>query len=82
MKMISQKMKQLTVLLEFAATGAISPSQATFRVAHRVALDLQKQILALEQAQIPRRQRLHDDHLASGKVVMLGIVPRIEGVRP
>jgi hypothetical protein len=78
--MLSQKMKSLVTLLDLAAHGQILPDSAVFKVAHKVASDLQQQIVALEAAQIPRRQRLHDDHLASGKVVMLGVVARNEAV--
>lgn len=80
--MLSHKMNSLVNLLSLAAHGQVMPERAVLKVAHRVASDLQKQVAALEAAQVPRRQRLHDDHLASGKVVMLGIVPRNEAVQP
>jgi hypothetical protein len=79
--MLSDKLKSLATLLDLAAHGTVQPDRAVMHVAHRVARDLVVQVAALEAAQIPRRQRLHDDHLASGKVVMLPIIARSEAVQ-
>jgi hypothetical protein len=78
--MLSKDIKSLSNFLDLAAHGTVMPSRNAFKVAHRMATDLARQVAALEAAQIPRRQRLHDDHFADGKVVMLGVIPRNEAV--
>jgi hypothetical protein len=80
--MLSEKVRRLHTFLDLAANGKVMPNRTAFQVAARMAGDLSEQVKALEQAQIPRRQRLHDDHLASGKVVMMPIIPKNEAVWP
>ena len=80
--MLSEKLRRLHTFLDLAATGTVMPNRAAMLVATRMAADLASQVQALEQAQIPRRQRMTNEHFTSGKVTLLPIIPRNEAVRP
>ena len=80
--MLSEKLRRLHTFLNLAAHGTVQPNSSAMLVAARMAGDLTDQVKALEAAQIPRRQRLHDEHLRDGKVVLMPIIAKNEAVWP
>jgi hypothetical protein len=80
--MLSKDCRSLATFLSLACEGVVLPNPAALKVACRMAADLEQQALQLEAAQVPRRQRLNMEHLRTGNVVMLGVVPRIEATQP
>ena len=80
--MISEKIasvsKLLTVLADPATLG-VAPRQV-LEMAARQLRDCAANVKQLEENVVPRRQRLGEEHLKSGKVVLLGIIPRNEAL--
>lgn len=74
--MLSLKLMQLEKLLALASSNAVMPPAAAFKAALRVAIDCRRQAEHLEAQVIPRRQRLDDEHLMSGKVTLFPVIPR------
>lgn len=76
--MLSHKLQRLKTFLDLAAHGQVTPNRGALEAAYRMAVDCTEQARQMEERVIPRRQRLTDEHLASGKVRVLGIIPRNE----
>jgi hypothetical protein len=78
--MISHKITTVQKLLEVLADpSTVSPPPlALIRLAAKQLKDCAANVRDMEEQVIPRRQRLTDEHLASGKIRVLGIIPRNE----
>lgn len=74
--MLSLKLMRLEKFLALAAAAQVSPPLAAVRAALRIATDCRHQAEHLEGQVIPRRQRLDDEHLRSGKVTLFPVIPR------
>jgi hypothetical protein len=72
--MLSHKLKRLEKFLELASSAQVLPNRGAMKAALSQARDCREQAEQLERKVIPRRQRLDASHLASGKVVMLGVI--------
>ena len=78
--MISQKITNVQKLLELLADPATVSQPSRELIAHsaRLLKDCADNVREMEEQVVPRRQRLNDEHLRSGKIRILGVIPRNE----
>lgn len=79
--MISPKIRSLRTFIDLCITAHGGMSKAECLIVLNNLADAHEQALALEGAQVPRRQRMTDDHL-NGNVVLLPMIPRDQAVLP
>ena len=78
--MISQKITNVQKLLELLVDPQTITPPSRELIAHsaRLLKDCAANVRDMETQVVPRRQRLNEEHLRSGKIRMLGIIPRDE----
>jgi hypothetical protein len=79
--MLTHDLKGLIAFVDITLSLHGKMDEASLRIVLRKLNDIHAQAHHLEQAQVPRRQRMTDDHLR-GNVTMLPIIPRDQAVRP
>ncbi len=79
--MISAKLRAVRTFIDLCQASKGGMSKAECLIVLGNLADAHEQALALEGAQVPRRQRLTDDHL-SGNVTLFPLIPRDHSALP
>lgn len=79
--MISPKIRSLRTFIDLCIATHDGMSKAECLIVLNNLADAHEQALALERAQVPRRQRMTDDHL-EGNVTLFPVIPRDQAVLP